>query len=296
MSHPAASSWFADDTTTTSQAITGQAAGVRFVVLPPPGGQRASAPAVVAWHLLDPPRTEAAFAAAVPLQGLDAWRVYFGLPMSGSRMPAGGWDELMRRGYEDAVLNLQMPVIYGAAEEFPAAFAELRRELGFGPGPIGVMGGSIGAAVALLVLAEGELAVSSAVLVSPLVRLRQAVDAMGRRFGITYPWSERSNAVADRIDFVARAPEIARRQGQPAILLIVGENDDPAIVEPAAELRTALLQSYGTEDRTDLVTVPDMAHALADEPGTEPAPQTPSAASVDGLAVRWFQQYLSERR
>jgi hypothetical protein len=81
---------------TPSDQIAGHAAGVPFVALPPAGGRRASAPVVVAWHLLDPPRTEAAFAAAVPLRGLDAWRIYLGLPLSGSRMPPGGDEELMR--------------------------------------------------------------------------------------------------------------------------------------------------------------------------------------------------------
>jgi hypothetical protein len=63
--------------------IAGVAAGVPYVALPPAGGARPDAPVVVAWHLLDAPRTEAAFAAAVPLTGLDAWKIYFGLPMSG---------------------------------------------------------------------------------------------------------------------------------------------------------------------------------------------------------------------
>ncbi len=45
---------------------------------------------MIAWHLMDPPRTAAAFAAALPLQGLDAWRVYLELPLCGSRLPAGG--------------------------------------------------------------------------------------------------------------------------------------------------------------------------------------------------------------
>jgi hypothetical protein len=35
-----------------------------------------------------------------------------------------------------------------------------------------------------------------------------------------------------------------------------------------------------------------MAHALAEEPGIEPAPQVPHAAEVDRHAVRWFRQYL----
>jgi hypothetical protein len=36
-----------------------------------------------------------------------------------------------------------------------------------------------------------------------------------------------------------------------------------------------------------------MEHALAEEPGIEPAPQTPHAAAVDRLAVKWFQRRLT---
>ena len=82
---------------------SGVAAGVPFLAIPPSTESRAAAPVVVAWQLMDPPRTEAAFAAAVPLAGLDAWRIYLGLPLTGSRLPPGGVDELMRFGYEDAV-------------------------------------------------------------------------------------------------------------------------------------------------------------------------------------------------
>ena len=55
----------------TSQApavpVTGVAAGVPFLAVPPESGPHADAPVVVAWHLLDPPRTEAALAASLPL-------------------------------------------------------------------------------------------------------------------------------------------------------------------------------------------------------------------------------------
>jgi hypothetical protein len=130
-------------------------------------------------------------------------------------------------------------------------------------------------------MAEGDVDVDAAVLVSPVVQLRRVVDMLGRQFGLEYAWSDASNAVADRLDFVARAPEIAR----PAILLVVGEEDDPAVLEPAAALSRS-------GDRAELVTVPDMAHELADEPGTEPEPQTPQAVAVDRHAVQWFERRL----
>lgn len=118
--------------------VTGEVAGVPFVAVPPAGGARPVAPLVAAWHLMDAPRTEAALAASLPLRGLDAWRVYLGLPLCGARLPAGGDEEVMRLGYEDAVLNLFGPAIDGAAAEFGAALAGLRERLGIGPGPLGL--------------------------------------------------------------------------------------------------------------------------------------------------------------
>jgi hypothetical protein len=35
-----------------------------------------------------------------------------------------------------------------------------------------------------------------------------------------------------------------------------------------------------------------MEHALAEEPGIEPAPQLPAATEVDRLAVAWFARHL----
>ncbi len=51
---------------------------------------------MVVLHLMDPPRSEAAMAAALPLAGVPAWRAYLGLPMFGARMPPGGQEEFMR--------------------------------------------------------------------------------------------------------------------------------------------------------------------------------------------------------
>jgi hypothetical protein len=58
---------------TANTPITGTTAnGVPYLVAP---ASRADAPVVIAWHLLDAPRTETAMAAALPLAGLDAWKI-----------------------------------------------------------------------------------------------------------------------------------------------------------------------------------------------------------------------------
>lgn len=275
-----------------SDTITGTAAGVPFLAKPPARDDREHAPIVIVWHLFDPPRTEAAMAAALPLDGLDAWRVYLGLPMTGSRRPAGGDDEIMRLATEDVVLKVDEPAIVGAAAELPSALAELRRRFGMRSQSIGVMGGSAGAAVAQLVMTEGGTGIAVAVLVSPLIQERTKVAAVGRHFGVTYPWSDASNAVADRLDFVARGGELAERQHQPPILMVVGADDDPEIRESAQALHARLDEIYDDPDRVRVVTLAGMEHALAEPPGDEPAPQNANAAEVDRFAVEWFREHL----
>jgi hypothetical protein len=57
-------------------------------------------------------------------------------------------------------------------------------------------------------------------------------------------------------------------------------------------LRDALAGRYAEPARVGLELVPGMGHQLADPPGDDPAPQTPSAAKVDRLSVDWFRRYL----
>lgn len=273
-----------------NNVVIGHAAGVPFVALPPLRDRGPDAPIVLAWHLLDPPRTEAAFAAAVPLVGLDAWRVYLGLPMSGSRTVGGGHEEFMRLLFVDPVLNVHRPVAGGAIDEFAAAFDELRERLGVDGGPIGVMGGSMGGAVAQLAIIEGGLSVQAAVLINPVTRLHDTVDALAVHHGMSYTWTEPSSAFARRLDFVARSDELAALQHPPAILVITGEDDlDAAFRTPTAAFVTRLEQRGLTVD-THRVT--GMAHSFAAEPGTEAAPQLPHAAEVDRVAAAWFAKHL----
>jgi pimeloyl-ACP methyl ester carboxylesterase len=275
--------------------LTGRAAGVPYLAVPPSGTPAPDAPVVFAWHLMDAPRTEAAFAAALPLAGLPAWRIYLGLPMFGARQPEGGLDEVFRLASIDAVRNVYQPIMAQVIEEFPAALAELRERLGLGSGPVALVGGSAGSAAALIVLVEAGIPVDAAVLVSPVVALRPVIEANGRQFGVTYPWDEESGRYADRLDFVARADEIAAA-GQPALRFVVGAEDDRAgFREPAERLRAALAERYADPSRVDLIMIPGMGHALAEEPGVEPAPQTSHAAAVDRQAVDWLRLHLGER-
>src|SRR5256885_15670925 len=102
--------------------VTGTAAGVPFTALPPSGGGRA--PLIVTWHMMDAPCTDAAFAAALPLDGVDAWRIHLGMPWCGPRAYPDGY-ELSR---QDPLKLYVDPVVRQATAEFPAALAHLRAE------------------------------------------------------------------------------------------------------------------------------------------------------------------------
>jgi hypothetical protein len=256
---------------------------------------------VVVWHMMDPPRTVEAFAAALPLQGVDAWKVYLGLPLMGSRLPDGGLEYLLQLAADDVVMNLHEPICRTGAAEFPAALRALGAQLGWSHGAaLALVGGSLGSVVAQRALLEtirpAGLSVDAAVLISPVIQLRTMVSAMAERFNVEYRWHDASSAVADSLDFVARAQEFVSI-GQPAIRVIAGADDHPvAIVEPATWLRDALTAVYDDPARVDLVLLEGMGHALADEPGIQPAPQTIHAAQVDRLTSEWLCRHLRGSR
>jgi alpha-beta hydrolase superfamily lysophospholipase len=185
------------------------------------------------------------------------------------------------------VLNLFEPITRQAVDEFPAALAELRRRLPIGDDPPALVGASAGALVALSALTDTEVPAGALALVSPATRLASTVAANERRFDVAYPWGEASRAVADRLDFVARADEVAERDV--SVLVVVGARDDEVGFRgPAEELRRAL--AARSPERATLVEIPDMEHALAEEPGLEPAPQTAHASRVDAVVAGWLRR------
>jgi len=244
--------------------------GVPYLAVPP-ANDAATAPVIVLWHLMDAPRSEAAFAAALPLDGLDAWKVYLGLPTFGARSLPGGVGEVMKLLATDAPGLVHGPVHSQAAEEFPAAWADLSKTLGIGADvPAGLVGGSMGAAIA------------SEVLVSPLLQLRPMIDAVSPQFG-GYDWTDAGTAAAERLDYEARARELVGSGA--AIRIIVGADDEQAIVSSALTVAAAV--------GADVQLLDGMAHALAEEPGIEPAPQTEVAKRVDPIAAEWLREHLT---
>lgn len=272
------------------ETITGTAAGVPFTALPPAGAIDGPAPLIVTWHMLDAPRTDAAFAAALPMTGVPAWRVHLGMPMCGARMVDGRVDAVIDLAREDAVTAFLAPFVHQAADEFPAALTALRAQLPVDDEPVGVLGASLGGAVALQVLAASEVPLQRVALVNPAVRIRSVVPLVEGLAGHAYRWTAESRTAADELDFVARAGELT---GRPPLLLVSGERDHPDLRTDAAALVDALRGQSARPDEVELVAVPDLAHPLADEPGLEPAPQLPTARTVDEILTRWFRRQLA---
>jgi dienelactone hydrolase len=277
------------------ETITGTAAGVPFTALAPACAAEDPAPLVVTWHMLDAPRTDAAFAAALPMTGVPAWRVHLGMPMCGARMVDGRVDAIVELARKDPLLAFLAPFVHQAADEFPAALVALRDQLPVDDGPIGMLGGSLGGAVALEVLTRRLAPIKAVALVNPAVRIQPVVDLVTTGMtgsGQPYPWTAESRKAADELDFVARAADVT---AQPPLLLVSGELDHAALRTDAAALVDALRERYADPDEVELRAVPGLPHPLAEEPGLEPAPQLPSAKVVDGILTQWFLRQLTAR-
>lgn len=236
---------------------------------------------IVTWHMLDAPRSDAAFAAALPMNDLPAWRVHLGMPMCGARMVDGSMDAGLALMREDVLMSFLYAFVRQAYEEFPAALASIRAQLPVDDGPIGVLGGSLGAAVALRVLADTEVPVFAAAVVNGAIRMRSVVDL----FPGDYSYDGESEKAVDSLDFLPRAAVLADRA---PLLVVSGELDHPALRTDALDLVDAMGQ------RSELLSIPGLAHPLADEPGIEPAPQLPVVREVDSGLARWFGRHLAE--
>jgi dienelactone hydrolase len=262
--------------------LSGVAAGVPCLALPPAGDTR-RAPLVVAWGGLGPPGSEQAMAAALPLARLPAWRAY--LPLLAAGVPTGGPEELLRPGAEAQLLGADARLEQEVAG-FPAVVAALRAGLAVDEGPLGLVGGSLGAAVALLALAEGRVPVRAAALLCPGVQLDWA--AGNRR-------TEAAGAVAEPSDFLALADRIAAQDPQPALVLVTGARDAGGIREPAERVWHTLASRYHDPGRVGLLVVPELGRTPAGEPGLRPAARTLGGARADAAVTGWLDRHLTSK-
>ncbi len=128
--------------------------------------------------------------------------------------------------------------------------------------------------------------IRAAVLVNPMLRLRPMIDAMAEFLPAPYQWSTTSDAIADRFDFVARAPELVASGSR--VLIVEGDADEPAFLDAVREIEAA------RRDGIDVRYVEGASHPLADwpeEPGAPP--QTEVAKKYDAIAAEWLRAVLA---
>ncbi|MFD0202366.1 MULTISPECIES: alpha/beta fold hydrolase [Saccharothrix] len=217
--------------------ITGEAAGVRFVAVPPAAGGRRL---VVVWHLLGEPGTPEAMAEALPLTGVDAWRLYPALPQ--------------RDTGPDPLVDTYAPMVEAAVAAMPALVRTARDRFDCGDGPVDLVGGSAGGHVTLTTAVRGVVPVRRVAVVNPAVRAEAVVEAsIDAGVFASYDWTDASRAAAEPLDVLARADEL-----DVPLLVVRGEQEYPAFRPVQAQLCAAVPGAR-------LVDVPGLAHMLVTE-------------------------------
>lgn len=281
------------------------------VVVRPPVNPSLKAPLIVLWHGAGIPNSEEELAEILPLENVQAWKAYLGLPMFGKRLPVGGTDEIMRRQLEDYVLKSLLPVIEPAMQELPLVVRALQARFSIDDREgIGLFGFSMGGLTALLTLLESPLPIATAVLAGVTKDLASAVNNYERIVQAAYPtlkeqfpwvekryrWSAESEAAKQRLDFIARASEIQKRKPTPAILFVHGSQDEIFAVSEAEELFAALVAYYKQTNqvkRLSMQTFKHLKHNLDLEAAKDSPDMQQDIAELQQVVAAWFSQHLT---
>ncbi|MFE2756991.1 alpha/beta fold hydrolase [Actinosynnema sp. NPDC059335] len=214
--------------------ITGEAAGIRYVATPPAGDGRRL---VLVWHLLGEPDTPEAMARALPLAGVDAWRLYPALPAWGQG--------------DDPVADGYAPLVEAALAATPELVGAARERLGCDDGPVDVVGGSAGGHVALLTAVRRVVPVRRVAVVNPAVTARAVVEASLDVGALeSHHWTDASLAAAEPLDVAARADRL-----DVPLLVVQGEQE----YEAFRPVQRALVDAV---PGARLARVPGLAHML----------------------------------
>jgi dienelactone hydrolase len=281
------------------------------VVVRPPANPNLKAPLIVLWHGAGMPNSEEKLAEILPLENVQAWKAYLGLPLFKKRLPVGGTDEIMQRQLEDYVLKLLLPIIEPAMQELPDVVRALQARFSIdNKEGIGLFGFSVGGLTTLLTLVESSLPIKVAVLAGVTKDLVSVVNNYERIVQAKYPtlkeqfpwieecyrWSAESEFAKQRLDFVARASEITQRQPIPAILFVHGSQDEIFAVNEVEELFAALAPYYEQTNqmkRLSMQTFKHLNHNLDWEAAKNSTGMQQDLAELQQVVAAWFSQHLT---
>lgn len=272
------------------------------VIVKPPANPNIPAPLIILWHGFGIPNNEELLAEVLPLEEVQAWKAYLGLPLFGKRLPGRDTDEIIRRQFEDYVLNLLLPISEGAMQELPNVVEALQKRFPISNKEgIGLFGFSAGGLTALLTLLESPLPIKTIVLTGVTKDLLSAVDTFERWMKqvknqpIQYRWSQASEVAKKRLDFLARASEFVKRQPIPAMLFVHGCEDKLFAVNQVKELYTTTAKHYqqaNQSERLCLQTFENLGHELDLEAAKHSPELQQDIALLQQTVAAWFTKHL----
>ena len=284
------------------------------VVVHPPANLDNPAPLIVLWHGFGTPNSEEILAQTLPLKEVPAWKAYLELPLFGHLMKTGSHDELMRRQLEDYVLQLLLPTIEPAVQKLPEVVRALQAKLEIDEqAGIGLFGFSAGGLAALLALVESSVPITTAVLAGVTKDLASAIETVERTTQQYYPmlkeqypwveerhqhyhWTEASRVAKQRLNFAARAAEIAQRQPIPAILLVHAVQDEAYSLKDLETLYQAFALHYEKahqQERLSLKTFEHLKHHLDLEAAKNEPQMQQDLIELQQLVATWFSCFLT---
>jgi len=254
-------------------------AGVRATVVRPVQASP-DTPVLVALHGLGEPATPAAFADLVgPLPGIVA--VYPELPFTNGRLPPGGQASLLTAQADDYAGRIFYPIVSQAVADLPRLIAAARPfDRARRPGPVAVLGFSIGGAAALHALSQTP--VNAAAALNAPLSTAQAIAAFERRSGRSQRDTPAMRVALEHYDFPAAQRGPSRRP----VLIMTGNDDE--LYRPGDLLGGRDTLATGGHRGPTIVSLPGLAHqAPARDPTGRLQPYVPPLRA----AIRdWLRQ------
>lgn len=262
------------------------------IMLAVPGRITKRTPLIIMYHGFGPPNSPELLAKALPPVH-DALTVYPSLPLLGTRMPAGGVEELIQRQTEDYIGRLLYPSILGAARELPQIIEALSKTYGLSKSsPVILFGFSAGGAAALLSLTESSVHPRAVLIVNSPLSIAQAVDGYERQSKRVYAWTETAKEASAHYDVEKSAQQIAKLNQNAAFLILQSEHDTGFSVAAAQSAATALKNAasrYGPKPDISAIILPGEDHYVLD--GAESTTAKPNGAPVRQMIIDWITQH-----
>jgi pimeloyl-ACP methyl ester carboxylesterase len=234
------------------------------VLVRQPANPRLSAPLIVLWHGAGIPGSEEMLAELLPLEEVQAWKAYLGLPLFGKRddragiglfgFSVGGIAALLT--LLESPLPITTAVLAGVTKDLVSAVNNYER------------------------IVQGAYST-----------LKKKYPWVEKR----YRWSAESEVAKQRLDFLSRASNLQKHQPMPAVLFVHGSQDEIFPVSEVEELYATLAPYYeqaAQSQRLSLRTFEHLKHNIDLEAAKNYPDMQQDIAELQRIVSSWFSQHL----